>query len=169
MNNVIVHNAVRFVALLILQLFFMDQINFLGYINPMVYILFVLLFPLENNRWGFLLLAFLLGIIMDTFQDTGGAHAVATVTLAFIRPLLLKLVYGQGYLTKNLKIIQSPLDRFLLLLLLAIVVHHVLLFALVIFNTSQILYILKLTLSIGIASYIMITILFLLFSKRKEQ
>ncbi len=169
MNNVIVHNAVRFVALLILQLFFMDQINFLGYINPMVYIFFVLLFPLENNRWGFLLLAFLLGIIMDTFQDTGGAHAVATVTLAFMRPLLLKLVYGQGYLTKNLKIIQSPLDRFLLLLLLAIVVHHVLLFALVIFNTSQILYILKLTLSIGIASYIMITILFLLFSKRKEQ
>lgn len=169
MNSVLIHNAFRFVALMVLQIFFMDHINFLGYINPMVYILFVMLFPVENNRWGFLLLAFLLGIIMDTFQDTGGAHAVATVTLAFLRPLLLKLVYGQGYLTKNLKIIQSPLDRFLLLLLLAIVLHHIILFSLVIFNTSQILYILKLTLSIGIASYIIITILFLLFSKRKEQ
>lgn len=169
MNNVIVHNALRFVALLVLQIFFMDQINFLGYINPMVYVFFVLLFPVENNKWGFLLLAFLLGILIDTFQDTGGAHAVATVTLAYIRPLLLRLVYGQGYMTKNLKMIQSPLDRFLLLAVLGIVIHHLLLFSLVIFNISQILYILKLTFTIGIASYVMITILFLLFSKRKEQ
>jgi len=35
-----------------------------------------------------MILAFALGIVLDTFQDTGGAHAAACLTLAFTRPFL---------------------------------------------------------------------------------
>ncbi|WP_438963100.1 hypothetical protein [Nonlabens sp.] len=166
MNNVLFHNMLRFIGLLLLQIFVMDQVYFLGYICPLVYMLFIVLYPVENNRWSFLLIAFMLGVIVDTFQDTGGAHAAAAVTLAFFRPVLLKLVYGQGYLTKNLKIIKSPIDRFLLLLALAVLLHHLVLFLLVYFNLSQILQVLQMTLYTGISTLFVAVVLFVLFGLR---
>ncbi|WP_405369805.1 hypothetical protein [Nonlabens sp. Asnod2-A12] len=166
MNSTLLNNVLRFVGLLILQIFLLDQINFLGYINPMVYILFIILYPVDNNRWSFMFIAFALGILLDTFQNTGGAHAAACLTLAFVRPVFLKLVYGESYLMKNLKIIRTPIDRLLLLSVLSVIIHHLIFFSLVIFNTSQILYTLKLTLSVGIAT-ILIASLFLIIFKPK--
>lgn len=166
MNRTLLHNVFRFIGLLFLQVFLFDEINFLGFIDPMVYILFIVLFPVENKRWNFLLLAFGLGIILDTFQNTGGAHAAASLTLAFTRPLWLRLVYGESYKMKNLKILQSPIDRVLLLLTLSIIVHHLIFFTLVIFNSSQIIYTLKLTLSVGLASLVMNSILLALFKPK---
>jgi hypothetical protein len=113
-----------------------------------------------------MIISFVLGIILDTFQDTGGAHAAACLTLAFTRPLWLRLVYGESYKMKNIKVLQSPFDRLLLLLVFCIVVHHIVFFSLVIFNGSQILYTLKLTLSIGAATLVVNTILLALFKPR---
>lgn len=166
MNSTLLNNVLRFVGLLILQIFLLDQINFLGYINPMVYILFIVLYPVDNNRWSFMFIAFALGLILDTFQNTGGAHAAASLTLAFIRPVWLKLVYGESYLMKNLKIIRTPIDRLLVLLVLSVIIHHLIFYSLVIFNTSQILYTIKLTLSVGIAT-VLVASLFLIIFKPK--
>jgi rod shape-determining protein MreD len=166
MNRTLLNNVLRFIGLLGLQIFLFDRINFLGYINPMIYILFIILFPVENKRWSFMILAFALGIVLDTFQDTGGAHAAASLTLAFTRPIWLRLVYGESYKMKNLKVIRTPMDRLVLLMVLCITVHHLVFFSLVIFNTSQILYTLKLTLSIGLASLILNILLLLLFKPR---
>ena len=162
MNRTLLNNVLRFIGLLGLQIFLFDRINFLGYINPMIYILFIILFPVENKRWSFMILAFDLGIVLDT----GGAHAAASLTLAFTRPIWLRLVYGESYKMKNLKVIRTPMDRLVLLMVLCITVHHLVFFSLVIFNTSQILYTLKLTLSIGLASLILNSLLLLLFKPR---
>ncbi|MGJ8683424.1 MAG: hypothetical protein ACSHWW_02290 [Nonlabens sp.] len=166
MNSDLLNNVLRFIGLLLLQVFVMDQVDFLGYICPLVYVLFVVLYPVDNNRWSFLIIAFILGLIVDTFQDTGGAHAAASLTLAFLRPVLLKLVYGQGYLTKNLKVIKSPLDRFALLLALSVLLHHLVLFTLIYFNMSQVLQVLQMTLFIGLSTIFMGVILFVLFGLR---
>lgn len=168
MNSALLNNILRFIGLLFLQVYVMDQVDFLGYICPLVYILFILLYPVDNNRWTFLIVAFFLGLIIDTFQDTGGAHAAASVTLAFIRPLFLRMVYGQGYLTKNLKINKSPLDRFALLLAISVLVHHLLLFILIYFNMTQVLQVLQMTLFIGISSVFMGIIIFILFGSRNK-
>ncbi len=166
MNSTLLNNILRFIGLLLLQVFVMDQVEFLGYICPLVYILFVVLYPVDNNRWSFLIFAFIIGIIVDAFQDTGGAHAAASLTLAFVRPVFLKLVYGQGYLSKNLKISKSPLDRFALLLALSVFIHHLVLFILIYFNMSQVLQVLQMTLFIGLSSIFMGVILFVLFGLR---
>lgn len=166
MNRTHINNAFRFIGLLIIQVFLFDEVDFMGFIDPMIYILFIVLFPVDNRRWNFLLLAFGLGIILDTFQNTGGAHAAASVTLAFTRPLWLRLVYGESYKMKNLKILQSPIDRLLLLLTISILLHHLVYFILVIFNSSQILYTLKLTLSVGLASLIVNSISLALFKPK---
>lgn len=166
MNKDLLTNIVRFIGLLFFQIFLFDQINFLGFINPMVYLLFIILYPIENKRWDIMLISFLLGIILDTFQDTGGAHAAACLTLAFTRPIWLRLVYGESYKMKNIKVLKTSMDRLLLLLLFCIIVHHVIFFSLVIFNGSQILYTLKLTLSIGAATLVVNCIILALFKSR---
>ena len=50
MNSVISSNIVRFFVLILIQVLICNHINFLGYINPYIYILFVILFPVKNNR-----------------------------------------------------------------------------------------------------------------------
>jgi cell shape-determining protein MreD len=167
MNNDVLKITFRFIGLLVLQIFLMDQINFLGYINPMIYILFIFLYPFDNNRLLFLILAFLLGLVMDTFQDTGGAHAAACVTLTFVRPYLLKLVYGESYVMKNIKVLTTGVDRILLLLCLCVVIHHLVFYSLMLFNMSQILELLKMTLSVGMAT-IIVSFTFLLLIKPRR-
>lgn len=159
--------SLRFIALLVLQIFVMDQINFLGYINPLVYILFIVLYPFENNRLAFLTIAFIYGLILDSFQDTGGAHAAACVTLTILRPFILKLVYGESYLMKNIKILTTGIDRIFLYLVIATLIHHLTFYIFVIFNASQILEVLKMTFSVGAATILLgMSILLIMKPKR---
>jgi rod shape-determining protein MreD len=169
MSKTLLINIVRFLGLLILQIFLFDQIYFLGFINPMVYLLFIILFPVNNKTWDFMLLAFLLGIVLDTFQDTGGAHAAACLTLAFTRPLWLQVVYGESYKMKNLTIIKTSPYKLFLYLMICITLHHVVFFNLVIFNTSQLFYVLKLTVSIALASLLINGLLLMLFKPRLDK
>ncbi|PRP67312.1 hypothetical protein BST86_09500 [Nonlabens agnitus] len=160
--------AFRFIGLLFVQIFVMDQINFLGFINPMIYVLFIFLYPFENNRLAFLLISFGYGLIMDTFQDTGGAHAAACVTLTFFRPYLLKLVYGESYLMKNIKVLTTSLDRIFLFLVIGIFLHHLVFYGLVIFNASQIWEWLKMTFAVGTASVILGMVLLLIIKPKRS-
>lgn len=168
MNNDILINIARFAGLLLVQFFVMDQIMFLGYINPMIYILLIVLYPLSNKRWTLLFLSFALGIIIDTYQDTGGAHAAACVTLTYFRPILLKLVYGESYIMRSVKVMQSPLDRIALIIGLSIAIHHLVFYSLIIFNIVQVLEILKLTLVVGIATFFVSFLFTILFSKKSS-
>ena len=160
--------ALRFVGLLLVQIFVMDQINFLGFINPMIYVLFIFLYPFENNRLAFLLISFGYGLIMDTFQDTGGAHAAACLTLTFFRPYLLKLVYGESYLMKNIKVLSTSLDRVFLFLAIGVFLHHLVFFGLVVFNISQIWEWLKMTFAVGAASVILSMVLLLIIKPKRS-
>lgn len=168
MNNDLVINIARFVGLLLVQFYVMDQVMFMGYINPMIYMLFIVLYPMSNKRWTLLFLSFALGIIIDTFQDTGGAHAAACVTLTYFRPFLLKLVYGESYIMRSLKVMQSPLDRVALIIGLSIILHHFIFYSLIIFNIVQVLEILKLTLVVGIATFFVSFLFTILFSKKSS-
>lgn len=161
-------NVFRFIALLLLQFFVMDQVLFMGFINPLIYILFILLYPISQRKWDLLLLSFGLGIIIDTYQDSGGVHAAAALTLAFARPLLLRLVYGESYLTRTVKVMESPLDRVALFIGLSVVIHHLVYFSMVIFNMIQIIEILKLAFFTGIATFFVSFALTVIFAKKQR-
>lgn len=166
MNKDIIINVFRFVGLFLLQFFVMDQVLFMGYINPMIYILFIILYPMSNKRWTLLFLSFGLGILIDSYQDTGGAHAAAAVTLTYFRPFILKLVFGESYLMRNVKVMESSLDRIALMIALSIVLHHLVYFSLIIFNFTQMLEVLKLTLVVGIATFFVCFLGTVLFSNK---
>ena len=75
MNSLLFSNIIRFTALVLLQVLICNQMNFLGSINPYIYILFILIYPVKNNSLSFIFISFVLGILIDVFMDTGGAHA----------------------------------------------------------------------------------------------
>ena len=101
MNNVVFLNILRFVLLVLTQVLIFNTLNFLDSINPMVYVIFLYWFPIKGNRAVFLLAAFLLGLIIDIFSDTLALHTFATLTSAFVRPLIMRFCFGVNYEFQN--------------------------------------------------------------------
>jgi len=86
----IFRSALRLVALVLLQVMILDNVQMGGFINPYPYIYLVLVLPVTIGRIWLLLIGFALGLVMDMFSGTGGMHAAATTLIAYYRPLLLK-------------------------------------------------------------------------------
>ena len=94
-------NIFRFVLLVFLQLFVLNNIQFSGFVNPYLYVLFILLYPFEMSQWFLMILSFLLGMVIDIASNTIGYHTIATVFMAYSRFHLLQLIaprdgYEQG-------------------------------------------------------------------------
>ena len=168
MNNIIFTNIVRFIILVLFQALILNNINFLGYINPYIYVLFILLFPIKNNRLLFIFLSFLLGLSLDLFLDSGGVHAAASVTISYIRPQFLKLAFGAAYEHQTVKLSQTEFVQRLTYFTFLTVIHHLILFTLEVFNTSKTLLILQKTLFSSIFTIVLCLILTLLFSKKNR-
>jgi len=166
-NNKILLNIARFILLLLLQVLVLSHINFLGYINPYLYILFIIIFPLDGNKSLLIFLSFLLGLSVDIFSDSGGVHAAACVCIAYIRPLLLKFAFGVSYEYNTVKINKEPASERFTYIVIMVLIHHIVLFTLEIFNASQILLILTSTLFSTIFTTILILCALLLFSNKK--
>lgn len=92
MNRLLLNNVIRFIALVLIQVLVLNKMSFYGFLNPYVYILFILLLPFETPGWLLLLLAFVTGLTIDLFSGTIGLHAASTVFVAFIRPGIIKFV-----------------------------------------------------------------------------
>lgn len=165
-NNEIFINIARFVLLVFLQVLILNNINFLGYINPYVYIYFILLFPLDGNKGLLIFLSFLLGLSVDIFSDSGGVHAAASVFIAYLRPLALKFSFGVSYEYNTVKIKKAdPLERLTYISVL-VFVHHFILFAMEIFSFGHILLLLKSTLFSGVFTILLILCSWILFSRK---
>ena len=166
MNSVITRNIARFLVLVLVQVLIVNHIHFLGFINPYIYILFIILFPINNNRMIFILLCFVLGLSIDMFSDSGGMHAAASVFIAYIRPVVLKFAFGASYEHQTVKFSKTEVGPRITYFSILVFVHHLILFSLEIFNTSNILLILKKTLFSGVFTLILCLLLTVLFSRK---
>ena len=130
MNSTVLINFVRFILLLAAQIILFNNIDFLGYINPYPYLLFIILFPVNGNKSVLLISSFLLGITMDLFCNSGGVHATSCLLLAYARPYLFKFSFGLSYeyQTVRLNDVLTP-ERFSFILI-SVLLHHITLFIL---------------------------------------
>lgn len=135
MNSTII-NIARFVILLFLQVIIFNNIDLFGYINPFPYVLYILLFPVNGNKTILLVTSFLLGLLLDMFCNSGGVHAAASLTLAYIRPNLFKFAFGLSYEYQTVKIADKFSTERVSFLLLSIFIHHFVLFLLEFFRPS---------------------------------
>ncbi len=168
MGSVVFWNSVRFVVVVLVQVLICNHIDFLGYINPLVYIYFILLFPFNANRSLFLVLAFLLGLSIDMFSDTGGANAAACVIIAYIRPFVLRFAFGISYEHQSIKLENTAFGQRMMYIIILTLVHHFFVFLLEIFNISNILVVLRNTLFFGIFTILVITLSITFFSRKNS-
>jgi rod shape-determining protein MreD len=125
--------------LILLQVLLLNNIQFSGYINPYVYIMFILLLPIEIPSWLLLLLSFATGLIIDFFSGSPGMHTSATVLAGFVRPYILRIVSPKdGYESgSDPSMMIYGFRWFFLYALLMVLVHHTTLFYLEIFRFAD--------------------------------
>ncbi|MDP3311738.1 rod shape-determining protein MreD [Lutibacter sp.] len=168
MNNLALNNFIRFFGLILLQVFVLNQVNLFGFVNPMVYILWVVLYPIKKEQGTFLLLSFLLGIFIDIFMNSGGINAAATLFIAFIRMPILKMILGKSdfdFVSFNLRAIAFNKAFFYISFLTFL--HHFIIFGLEYFSFSEFTSIISKTLLTSIFTILISIIGILLFSKKK--
>lgn len=167
MNSPLALNISRFIVLVLLQVVLFNNINFLGYLNPLVYILFIILYPIKEKRAPFLFTAFLLGLCIDFFSDSGGINAAACVAIAYTRPLILRLAFGNNYEFQATVISKTPIAQQLTYVVLLILIHHLVLFSLDFFSFTHTLAIIKRTLATSLFTLVLCMIIISLFSTKK--
>ena len=168
MNSLLFSNIIRFIALVLLQVLICNQMNFLGSISPYIYVLFILIYPVKNNRLSFILISFVLGILIDVFMDTGGAHAAASVTIAYMRPVFLKFSFGAAYEYQAIKFNDADLLPRVIYFTLLILIHHFILFILIIFDNSKAGMVVSNALSTGLFTLFLALTLTTLFSRKEK-
>ena len=139
MIELLVRNLLRFIILIIFQVLILNNIQLGGYINPYLYVFFILMLPLETPGWLLLLLSFLMGLSIDLFENTAGMHASACVYMAFCRPFLLRMISPREGFDRGSKLtIQKfGINWFLTYAGIMIVIHHFILFYLEVFRFSS--------------------------------
>jgi len=168
MNSIFSTNIVRFIILVLVQVLVLNNINFLGYINPYIYILFIILYPIKNNRLLFIFLGFLLGLAVDLFLDSGGVHAAACVTIAYVRPVILKFAFGMTYEHQTVKFSVTEFGQRITYFSIITLIHHLILFSLEIFNISKIILILKKSFFSSIFTILLCLLITILFSRKNK-
>ncbi|HEX9150553.1 MAG TPA: rod shape-determining protein MreD [Flavobacterium sp.] len=168
MNSTLLVNIFRFVLLLAVQIIIFNNMNFLGYISPFPYILFIILYPVNGNKSGLLIASFLLGLIMDMFSNSGGIHTTACIILAYFRPYIFKFSFGLSYEYQTVKLndVLTP-ERFSFILM-SVVIHHFVLFVLEAFQFSFILDILLRTLLSTVFTILLCIIIIYLIKPNKR-
>ncbi|MDC6351239.1 rod shape-determining protein MreD [Zeaxanthinibacter sp. PT1] len=167
-SNSYLMNALRFLLLVAAQVLVFNKLNFFGFINPMVYILFLYWYPIKENRSAFISISFLLGLIIDIFSDTMALHAASSVTIAYLRPAIMRFVFGVNFEFQSFKLSNTTRIQQITFLALLIITHHLLFFTLEIFSFSNLLLILKKVVFTGAATLVVCLLFRTLFSVRKE-
>lgn len=121
-----------FAVTVLLQVFLFDNLSISIYLNPLIYIAFILLLPLDTPHVVVLGAGLLLGVVMDYAMGAAGVNTISTLLIAFLRPWVIGLLYGRDDAREGG--IPSParlgLRVFLNYLILMTLLHHVVFFSL---------------------------------------
>lgn len=170
MNKTLLY-IIRFVALILFQVFVVNNIRLGGYVHPYVYIIFIMLLPINIPNWQLLVLGFFLGLAVDFFGGTPGLHAGASTFMAFCRPYILNLLSGH----QKYENVQEPnLGQqgglwFIKYTSCMVIVHHLFLFLAESFSFKlfgQVL--LRILISAPVSIFLIMMILYIFKSDKKR-
>lgn len=167
----------RFIIIVLIQVLILNKINLVWWTSPSgfpmftpyIYPLFIFLLPFETPIWSLLLYGFVLGITIDSFTNTAGMHAAATVFMAYLRtnaisallPRNMSEYVGQQPSVKNMG--WSP---FLVYSGFLLAVHHLVYFTFEMWNVAGFSTILLKTVASGLTSMLFIVVYILLFTRQ---
>ena len=171
MNRLVINNIIRFITLVLIQVLIMNKINFYGFLNPYIYILFILLLPFETPGWLLLLLSFFTGLTVDLFSGTMGLHAASSVFAAFMRPLIIKFVGEKPEydITTQPKLQQMGIKWFTAYALLMTFAHHLFLNVLDVFSFNEFWQTLVRVIVSSLFTFLFIMLFEYIFAPKKEK
>ncbi|MCR9264040.1 MAG: rod shape-determining protein MreD [Flavobacteriaceae bacterium] len=168
MNNTVFLNSLRFVLLILAQVLIFNAMNFMDSINPLVYVIFFYWYPIKGNRTLFMLISFLLGLIIDIFSDTMALNAIASLTVAYARPVIMRFCFGVNYEFQNFSFKNTTKVQRITFMALLILIHQLVFFSLEILSFTHILLILKKVFATGLVTLVLCTLFSSLFSPTSE-
>ena len=134
-----IHRIGWFIGLVLLQVLILNNVHIAGYATPFLYIYFILKFDSGTSRNELMLWAFFFGLTIDIFSDTPGMNAAATVLLAFLRPIFLRLFVPRDTLDTLIPAVRTMgIFPFLKYLVICVLVHHGMLLTLEFFSFAHI-------------------------------
>jgi rod shape-determining protein MreD len=170
-------NFLRFCLIIAIQVLILNKIPLRWWSQPMgfplfiplLYPLFILLLPFSTPVWLLLILGFITGITVDSFMNTVGMHAMATVLIAYLRTNVLNALMpkhlseyaGQSPNVKNMGWIPFLTYSFFLILL-----HHLVYFSVELWSLSNTGYLLLKILASTVTSMLFVITYLLLFTRQ---
>jgi hypothetical protein len=129
MNRVGIFNVVYFFLYVIAQVLLFKRLVLFNTSFCFLYVAFILLLPVETNNLLLMVLAFFLGFTIDIFYDSLGIHALALVTVAYLRNYWLNTITPQGgYDAGSSPAVANGVQWFLVYTVPLVFVHLALLF-----------------------------------------
>ncbi len=135
----IINQVLSFIFLVGIQVILLNHIQWSGYVNPYIYVLFILMLPVEIPNWLLLIIAFFTGLTIDMFGSSGGMHAAASVFMAFARPGVLRLIAPRDGYDPEMKLTPQVMgfNWFITYISIMVVLHHLLCFYIEVFRFSE--------------------------------
>ena len=168
MNRDNILHIFQFFLLLFLQSFLLNNINLFGFINPNLYLLFIIIYRLDGNPTLLIIIGFVMGLLLDLLTQGSGGHTIATLTIAFLRLPIIKFSFGVNYDVPMGMIKGSLLRQRLLYFMLMVVIHHLVLYSIVYFSFDNTITILKNTIFTSFFTFIMVFISLGLFREKND-
>jgi len=155
----------------ILQLLFVNRINFLGVFNPKIYPIFLLLLPKNIKSVYLMLIGFIYGFLLDIFGQTYGIGMASSVMLCFIKPYLFRILYSKREDDElEIRIGIQGLGFILRYLAIGLLIFHIVYFFIELGEFRNIFYILWksiLSTGLGVLLYALFILMFTTNSNRK--
>lgn len=135
----LVSNIIKFILLILFQLLVVNKLGISTYVNPYVYVVFILLLPIKIKPWIVLVISCLTGMVMDSFSSTPGLHMAACVCMGYLRGFYLRFATGKDDQESN--IIPNMSNKgwvwFSIYTFIMVFIHHFMLFFLEIYGLNQ--------------------------------
>ncbi|WP_417428113.1 rod shape-determining protein MreD [Halpernia sp.] len=159
-------DIILIISLAAIQIFVLLRMPLFGKYIPVLYPVFVLFYPFFRNRFVFLSLSFLLGLIIDISLGTWGINAFATVTIAYFRTLIFRRTTETS--TDFFSFLTLNWTQFSLFIFLSIFIHQFLVQYLEFFKLSRLLEVFINVLMTSIISFVFIFIYALVFRIKQK-
>lgn len=170
--STLVKNIMRFILLILIQVYVLDKIHLHHLVTPYIYFLFILWMPFKLSRQAQMFWAFVLGFTLDSFRHNPGFHAAACVLVAYIRPFIISILIPQegadtSYEEPSVRSMGGSL-RYMVYTGILTLLHHSWLFLLEAWQFGNFWYFIVKTLLSTIITLVLIIITELLFSRKQK-
>ena len=123
-SKIILNYGWQFLAYLLVQVMVLNYIDFMGVATPYLFVLFLITLPTEISTVSLMLIAFVMGLIVDVCSDTVGVNAFACVLMSYLKPRFCKLFAPADAGGEAPSFPSFGKGRFFQFALLMVLVHH---------------------------------------------